>query len=185
MPILKREATLLPEDLLENEWSAEDAERPWLVVHTKPRAEKTLARRLAADGTPFFLPLYEQRPERQERVKSSFKPLFPGYVFVRANEDERIAVWSNRSVANCLRVPDQADLHGDLQRVHRLVESKAFLAPEERLQLGMSAEIVSGPLKGHRGKVVRKGRSLRFVIEVNFLQQGASVEVNSTDVRPV
>jgi hypothetical protein len=48
----------------------------------------------------------------------------------------------------------------------------------------MQAEIVSGPLTGYRGTVVRNGSNLKFVIEVDFLQRGASVEIDSAMIRP-
>ena len=51
------------------------------------------------------------------------------------------------------------------------------LAPEERLSPGTVVEIVRGPLAGLRGKVIKQGKHLRFVVEVHFLQKGARVEI--------
>lgn len=184
MPILKKDVDLLPADLFDTEFQ-HDAQHRWWVLHSRPRAEKTIARRLARDGTSFFLPLFERESRRGRRRTTSHLPLFPGYVFLRADEDERLATMMTNQVANCLAVPDQDRLHADLQRVYRLIQSRQSLAPEARLEPGMSAEIVCGPLKGHRGTVLRKGKRLRFVIEVDFLQRGASVEVESTDIRPL
>jgi transcriptional antiterminator RfaH len=82
-------------------------------------------------------------------------------------------------VARVLPVEDQQQLHGDLVRVHCLVASGAPLSPEERLQPGAMVEITDGPLVGLEGKVLRRGKRLKFIVEVQLLQRGVSVEVES------
>jgi len=39
----------------------------------------------------------------------------------------------------------------------------------------MTVEIQSGPLAGLRGKVLRSASGWRFVVTIDFIQQGASV----------
>jgi len=183
MTILAEEASIYPADLFSPDWRPPDAEALWWVLHTRSQAEKAVARRLVSARTPFFLPIYQRRYRRQRREIRSYKPLFPGYVFILANEDERHAVLTTNLIANCLPVPDQKRLGSDLREVHSLIESGVPVSPEERLQPGMSAEIVGGPLKGYRGKVIRRGAGVRLVVEVDFLQSGASVEVDTACIR--
>lgn len=95
-----------------------------------------------------------------------------------------MAFETNR-IANCIRVQDQLTMDRDLFRVHASIHSGLPLLPEERIQPGTPAEIISGPLVGHHGVVVRTGKNLTFVIEVNFLQRGASIEVDSSMIRPI
>jgi hypothetical protein len=49
----------------------------------------------------------------------------------------------------------------------------------------MEVEVVRGPLAGVRGILVRKGRHARLVVAIHLIQQAASVELDSADVRPV
>jgi transcription antitermination factor NusG len=58
------------------------------------------------------------------------------------------------------------------------------LTPEDRLQAGDWVVITSGPLEGLQGKVIRRGKHLRFFVEVEFLQRGASVEIDASMIRP-
>lgn len=185
MPVLKKEHFFHPTDLFEADWNLAEQGLKWGVLHTRPRAEKAVARWLVNDGTPFFLPLFERRYRRQRRLIRSFLPLFPGYVFLLEREDELSPVLKTNHVVSRLHVPDQQRLHSDLYRVFQLIESEARIAPEDRLEPGMPAEIISGPMKGYRGTVLRRGAGLRFVVAVDFLQRGASVEVESTDIRPL
>jgi transcriptional antiterminator RfaH len=157
----------------------------WWVLHVKPRAEKTVARLLAGKQVPFFLPLYVPHKGSHPRSSPSYLPLFPGYVFLRGGDKERLVALETNRIANCIRVEDQDLMDRDLLRIHTSIESGAALLPEERIQPGTPAEIVSGPLTGHQGVVIRSGKNLKFVIEVNFLQRGASIEVDSSMIRPL
>ncbi len=176
--------SLLPGDLFAGDRDLSSDSR-WWVLHTKPRAEKVVANLLASKTVSYYLPLYEQKKRVQRRTVTLNLPLFPGYVFLRGDAEARLAAFETNRIANCLAVQDQAGLDRDLFRIHASIQSGLPLQPEERIQPGTPAEIVSGPLAGHQGVIVRSGKKFTFVIEVNFLQRGASIEVDSSMVRPV
>jgi len=184
MPVLSSEPSLAPEDLFMSRGHMDFTAARWWVVHTRPRAEKVLARQLHRRGVSFFLPLYERSRRLQRRLVTSWLPLFPGYVFLRGTEDSRYAALETKQIVGCIHVEEQERLAEDLARIYDLIHSGAPLAPEERLGPGMAAEITSGPLAGHRGVVVRRGKSMRLVIAVDFLQRGASLEVDSASIQP-
>lgn len=190
MPVLSREPMVFPENLLDDCGVAESSlseAGPWWVLHTRPRAEKSLARLLLRQNVSYFLPVHERRRRIQRRLVCSYLPLFPGYVFLYGDDEARRIALATNLVANTLTVEDQQQLSEDLARVYGAIKSGMPLAPEERLQPGMPAEIVSGPLAGMRGRILRRQDSkiLKFVIEVQLLQRGTSVEVDSSMVRPV
>lgn len=180
MPLLELETFLSPETLFD--LPAEDAvERPdrWWVLHTRPRAEKTLARKFSDRGTSFYLPLHSREWHNRGRRFQSFLPLFPGYVFMHGDTEERIKALETNLVAHVLPVDDQIQLHADLARVHHLLTTGAPVTPEERLEPGDPVEIIKGPLSGLEGKVIKRGKNLRLVIEVQFLRRAVSAEVES------
>ncbi len=187
MPDGPPEFSTVPEDL----FSAAEEVPPssdiaWWVLHTRPRAEKELARRLRERRVSYFLPLHERRKRFQRRLVVSHLPLFPGYMFLLGDHEARWTAADTNLVVNFLDVPDQQRLTVELKQIHQLINSGAHLTPETRLQPGMSAEIISGALAGIRG-IIRQRRgstSLRFIIEVDLLHQGASVEVDSSMVQP-
>jgi transcriptional antiterminator RfaH len=53
------------------------------------------------------------------------------------------------------------------------------------LQPGALVQIIRGPLAGLEGKILRRGKRLTFVIEVHFLQRGASVEIDRWMIEPL
>jgi transcriptional antiterminator RfaH len=179
MPILPPEPYLFPEDLFVRPPPPDPESQRWWALHTRPRAEKELARRCLGRGTSFFLPVCRRQTRSRGRTFTSHVPLFPGYVFLLADEAARASVLTTNLVNRCLPVVDQRQLADELASVHRLMLSELPLAPEQRLPPGTPIEIVRGPLTGLSGKVVREGKKLKFVVEVTILRQGVCVEIDA------
>jgi transcriptional antiterminator RfaH len=184
MPVLPVETALFPENLFDDRPTLASTGRLWWVLHTRPRQEKCLARQLRQSEAPFYLPLVARRKIIRGRIVTSHNPLFGGYVFLLAHERERIAALTTGRVVHALRVADQEQLGNDLSQLHRLIESGAPVMPEERLTPGMPVEIRSGPLAGLQGTVLRTASGRRFVVQVNFIQRGASVELDDFMLAP-
>jgi transcriptional antiterminator RfaH len=174
-----------PENLFTEDRLADTLETKWWVLHTKPRAEKSLARRLFADEVSFFLPLREQTHQYRGRSKSSYLPVFPSYLFLFGGEEDRLTARMTNLVVHAIKVDDQELLAADLDRVHRLIESGLPLSTVDQLVPGSEVEITAGPLVGMRGTVVRRGGFSKVIIEVHMLQQGISVEVDETMIQPI
>src|SRR6516164_1130963 len=179
MPVLPLEPFVYPDNLLMQPFAPADPSWRWWVLHTRPRAEKTLARNLLKHQIAFFLPLFQRSQRFRGRLVTSHLPLFPGYVFLLGDNQARIQSLTTNTVAQTLHVVNGEELHMDLARVYHLMSSGAPLAPEDRLLPGTPVEITAGPLAGLEGKIIRKGKRLKFIIEVHFLQRGASVEIDS------
>jgi transcription antitermination factor NusG len=178
MPFLPPEPNTFPQELFAEENPEVRQDRQWWVLHTKPRQEKSLARQLLQSQVPFYLPLIERRSVIRGRVMQSQVPLFPGYLFLLGQRDERVTALATNRVVHALEVPDQGTLWDDLTQVHRLINTGAPITPEERLEPGAFVEISSGPLAGLKGRIIRAASGRRFVVQVNFIQRGASVLIN-------
>jgi len=177
MPILPPEPNLFPETLFEDASPAPSDGRLWRVLHTKPRQEKSLARQLRQAELPFYLPLIARRTPIRGKLVTAHLPLFGGYCFVLVNDKERIKALATKRVVRALDVPDQQRLYDDLRQVHKLINSGAPITPEGRLVPGTTVEIRTGPLMGLKGVILRTAKQRRFVVQVDFIQQGASVEL--------
>ncbi len=185
MPLLPQEPCVFPEALFADGPPVADEEQRWWALHTRPRMEKSLARKLAVAGVSFFLPVSPKRWRCRGRLMTSHLPLFPGYLFLRGDRHDEVRARMTNLVANSLFVTDQAQMCDDLARLYRLWVSGEELKPEERVQPGTAVEIVDGPLKGLEGKVLRRGNQSRLFVEVHFLQRGASVEIEDWMIRPI
>jgi transcriptional antiterminator RfaH len=147
--------------------------------------EKCLARRFLGRRLAFFLPVYARQWRHRGRLFSSQVPLFPGYIFLHGDHQTRVQALETRLIVACLAVDDQSQLHADLRRVHRLITARVPLAPEQRLRPGTPVTVTQGPLAGHDGRILRRGKRLKFVVEVRFLQRGVSVEIEEAMIQPL
>jgi transcriptional antiterminator RfaH len=175
MPLLAAEPNVFPATLMEPTPPQLPAELCWWVVHTKPRQEKSLARQLLELQIPFYLPIVQKRLRMRGRTMTSHVPLFAGYVFLLGNREQRVGALSTNRVVRTLPVADQDQLWRDLRQINQLIATGAPITPEDRLAPGVAVEIRTGPLAGLKGKILRTASGRRFVVEVDFIQQGASV----------
>jgi transcriptional antiterminator RfaH len=153
------------------------SDRLW-VLHTRPRQEKSLARQLHGNRIPFYLPCISRRLRYRDRVMTSHVPLFPGYVFLRGDNDARVAALETSRVIQAIHVIDQDRLWQDLRQINQLIATGEPITPEERLVPGSIVEIRNGPLTGLRGKILRSASGNRFVVEVDFIHKGASLIID-------
>lgn len=184
MGLLREETCLYPVNLLTD--YRPDPERAWQVIYTKARQEKALARQLAQDEVPFYLPTVERRYEIRGRRMKSHNPLFPGYVFTYVNEDERQrCFWSTKRISSIIDVIDEEQLVRDLTNIQLLIESGVPLAVEDRLETGDAVRVTRGPLMGLEGQVVRRRRNSVLLVAVSFLQQGVSLQIEDFMLEPI
>jgi hypothetical protein len=176
MPVLPPEPTVCPQDLFAAEPDPCD-DRRWWAIHTRPRAEKSLARKVRGQGVSYFLPLHRRRGTGGG--PAAHLPLFPGYMFLFGDGEARLRALETNLVARVLPVPDQRALADDLRRIHHVLTSGAPLRTEPELEPGESVQITAGPLAGLQGRVQRRGPGLRLYVEVRLLRQGVSVEIES------
>ena len=185
MPILPRQRDLFPADLFEGESVAGFAppSAAWVAFYTLARREKDLMRRLEALEITFYSPLVSRRlPSAGGRVRTSWVPLFPGYVFSLVDDDQRRAALATNTISRWLSVPDQRMLESDLRSIKRLIDTEMPLTPEARLEPGQVVRVRSGPLRGMEGTVVGRKGEQRLVVAVHFLNQGASIELEDVDL---
>lgn len=153
----------------------DSVDRRWLVIHTRPRQEKSLARYLYDCNIGFYLPLQASRVRVRKQIVYSYNPLFASYLFLFASPEDRLRALGTRRIAAALEVSDQAKLWSDLRQVHRLMGSGLSVTAENRLMPGTPVQIREGPLMGLRGVIVKSVSGRRFVVTVDFIQRGASV----------
>jgi transcriptional antiterminator RfaH len=176
--------SLNADDAVNNSFLDSDVEfrpgRDWWVFYTKARQEKALARQLAARRVPHYLPLHKKYSICRGRRLTSYVPLFPGYVFLFVDWEERAFALASNRVARTIDVPSggQSQLAEDLQQIHQVIASGVPLTPESRILPGEAVRIKSGRLAGLEGVVTKRRGESRLLVAVNYLQQGASIELD-------
>jgi transcriptional antiterminator RfaH len=184
MPILGEETSLYPANLLD-EVACEPSERQWWVLYTKARQEKAVSRDLLGFQVPFYLPLVRKTWVSRGRKISSHSPLFPGYVFLFGSDEERVRSLTTNRISRVLTIDDPGCLLHDLRQLRQLIATKAPLTVESRLMPGNRVRVRHGPLAGLEGTVLTRRGETRLLVRVNFIQKGASVEVDDFLLEPI
>ena len=179
MPILSQESDCFPDDLFENEMLLSDANLSWWCVYTLSRREKDLARKLRVLKIAHFGPMIPKRYRSPSgRLRTSYIPLFPNYLFMLGNEENRRSALTTNCISKCNQVSDGDKLLANLRQLKSIIETGIPLTPEGRLEPGNRVRVKSGHFAGYEGTVLRREGKTRFLLTVQYLNQGVSIEMD-------
>lgn len=150
--------------------------RAWFVLHVKPRTEKKTVEYLVRYGLFSHLPTYVRTTKVQRRKVRRVLPLFPGYVFTKLFPDERVKMLKTNLIVRAIPVPHPRKMIHQLRQIAHAARFAPELRPVDPCRVGDYVRVVSGPLYGTEGVVIRTGRDASLCLNVEIL--GAAVEVS-------
>lgn len=154
---------------------------PWLVLRTRSRHESSVENCLQQKQITAYLPKRREIRRWKGKKKLVEMPLFPGYVFVRPRAEQYETMRYIRGSCGLVLAGSQPATMGEneLEAVKILVDSGATLAVVHELIPGQKVKVVSGPLAGAQGELVRVKCGERLVINAQVLNTSVSVEVGA------
>jgi len=167
----------------------QNGDTQWYAVHTRSNFEARCEQELRLKGVDSYLPAFEEVHDWKDRRSKVRVPLFPSYVFARLVDtaEARIRVLRSAGVVRILGtgsaiepVPEQ-----ELDAIRRLLASGRRCLGHPGLLPGTRVEVVSGPLRGVEGTLVRVRNESRLHCSVGMLGRSVSVEIDTRDLRPV
>lgn len=168
-------------------FSNPDPQPQWYALRTRSRFEKKLMFSLSGQLIETFLPTIRTVGQWKDRVKHLEKPLFPGYLFVRCARGSReyYAALNSLGSAGFVGTFGVADPIPEQQisAFKQVLEAQMPLAIHPQRFIGREIEIISGALSGVRGILVMANQLSRIVLQVDFIQQAASLEIDTCNVR--
>lgn len=146
----------------------------WMVVYTKSRSEKVVAKRLVDEGYEVYCPTKKIRRKWSDRFKTIEEPLFRSYCFLKISERERQKIhfvpgmvrfvfWQGKPAI--LQEQDLIKLKKWLNDFdHEQIKVKTFL-PGDLLQIqsGILME-KTGILKEQKGSILKL-----FLLEIGIV----------------
>ncbi|MCI0627055.1 MAG: UpxY family transcription antiterminator [Acidobacteria bacterium] len=156
----------------------------WYALYTRHQHEKTVTQILSGRGYEVFLPLYSEIHRWKDRTKQISLPLFPCYVFLHGQVQQRFQILSTPGVYSFVgsgglpaSIPP-----AEIEAVQRLVETSLRLEPHPFLTCDDRVRVTQGPLAGIQGILIRKKNLCRLVLSVELLQKSVAVEVDASVV---
>jgi transcription antitermination factor NusG len=148
------------------------------------RHEKRLVGHCSDRQIESFLPLYQVRHRWKNRCVATVDlPLFPNYVFMRIERQQRIQVLGLPGVLSIvssgremLPISDEymASLRGGLL-AHKI-------EPHPNVEVGDRVCITTGPMAGMEGVLDRQKNELRVVLRLEMIGRSVAVEVGAEEI---
>jgi transcription antitermination factor NusG len=162
------------------------ADQRWYAAYTCANHEKRVAAELGARDVEHHLPLYSSVRRWRDRKVRLDLPLFPGYVFVRLALRDKLRVLQIPSLVHLVSFNGQPTALSDdeMEVLRRGLTDQVNAQPHPYL-VGRRVRVVSGPLAGLEGIIVRKKNRVRFVISLNLIMRSVSIELDDADIVPV
>lgn len=156
-----------------------------MVLHTKPRQEKAVARYLRAAGLFFYLPLMERVTLMRGRKLRSRVPLLPGYIFLSGDLEDAYGAVLTKRVCQIIRVSEQERLVHELQQIWEALDRGADLFRCPFAVVGARCRVAQGPFEGIEGVVSSRLGPSRLALQVRMLGGGALLEIDADLLEPV
>lgn len=159
----------------------------WFAAQVRSRHEKKVALQLNHSDLECFLPLYQANHRWQDRNVVVDLPLFPGYVFVRAQREDRLRVVRIAGVVNLVGIHGQPTPieEREIDTLRQFVLHDGRVQPHPYLSIGRRVRVQSGPLADTEGILTRRKGRCRLVVSIHLIERSVAVEVDAGDVFPI
>jgi len=160
---------------------------PWCAIYTRHQHEKTIAQSLSTKGLEVFLPLYNATRRWKDRTVHLSLPLFPCYLFLRGMQERKLEVVTTPGIISILSINGETAVvpENEIESIRKAIEWGNRVEPHPFLRRGDKVRVISGPLQGLEGILVRKKNLYRLVLSVEILKRSAAVEVDVSAVERV
>ncbi len=142
----------------------------WFALFTKPRQEFKAEGQLKIIGINSYLPVVNKVKQWSDRKKKISEPVLRSYIFIQANEAERLTALEQTSIIRCLSEHRRPAVipEWQIENLKRMLDYKAEYFVYEGLVSGTKVEIKEGPFAGVIG-IVRsgtEGKTLAVTVEL-------------------
>jgi len=160
----------------------------WYAGYTKCNHERIVKKILQEKGINTFLPEIIVPGRRKNRRILVKRPLFRNYVFIQidALQENWIKVFRTPGLARIcgngrpMPIPNE-----DIDSIKIFVRSDRNIFPLPYLQVGARVQVISGPLSGAIGILVREDhRKRRLSVSLELMGQSVVVSLFDDEVRP-
>lgn len=156
----------------------------WFVLYTHSKCEFKVADSLLQMQIDYFLPTRKVLRKWSDRQKEIDSPLFPGYIFIHADESERLKSIELKQVAKCLSdfgkpaiVPEW-----QIKTLEKMLNEKARFDIIEGIIKGKEVEISSGVFAGYKGIVLNAENKNQIAVSIELLNRSIILHVKEDKI---
>lgn len=155
-------------------------ERKWHVFYLRPRTESLVCRTLTNLNYEVFCPMIQSIRIWKNRQKKKIRfPLFPNYLFVYTYAHELYFIKRLPQVVSYVTFEGKPATisEKEIEGIRRMLGLGRAITIETKFSKGEHVRIVSGPLKGHEGMLVKQRSKSRFVIQLKAINHSLLIDI--------
>lgn len=156
----------------------------WFALYTKPRSEFRAAEQLQRSGMQFYLPVVNKIKQWSDRKKKIREPLLRGYIFIFADEAERLMALEQQAVVRCIFDNGKPAVIPDCQieNLKKFLEYNTEFFVKDGIVPGKQVIIKSGPFKGITGTIKEFNNKRTLVISINLLKRSVMAHLPDSSI---
>lgn len=147
--------------------------KAWFALYTKPRSEFKAAEQIEEIGVEYYLPTITRIRQWSDRKKKITEPLLRGYIFIFADERERVISLETQSVVKCIfdggrpaRIPQW-----QIDNLRTMLATRSEFFVQEGLTRGTKVRITDGPFIGVIGIVQDTVNGKEIAVSIDLLNR--------------
>ena len=147
-------------------------EKLWYAIYVRSKHEKTVHSALLNKGIESSLPLKTVIRQWSDRKKKVQLPMFRGYVFVKINLNiDKLNVLQTPGIVKFIHFNNQIPSIPKEQIfwLDTLLSSKSEINYETQYLTGNEVEVIAGPFKGLKGKVIKRKSVFRVILWIDII----------------
>lgn len=171
--------------LLSSKDQRNSGRREWYIFYLRPRTEKVVCRTLTNLGYEVFCPVIQKIKTWKNRQRKKIRlPLFPNYMFVYTYPHELYTIRTFPQVVTYVSFAGKPSTlsNEEVEGIRRMLELGKSVCLLSEYSKGERVRIISGPLKGHEGILVRQRNRSRFGIRLKAINHSVFIDISHSDL---
>jgi transcription antitermination factor NusG len=157
-----------------NQKRTEDTgEKYWYALYTRSRSENKAAEQLNNEGINYYLPVVTKWKKWSDRRKKITEPLLKGYIFIYADEKERMLSLAKNAIVRCVfdmgrpaRIPDW-----QINNLKKMLSKETDFLIKDGLLPGIKVKIKEGPFDGVIGIIQESDNGNTIAVSIDLLKR--------------
>lgn len=158
----------------------------WFVIYTRSRFEKKVAEDLSEMKFEFYLPTMKTLRQWSDRKKKIEIPVFRSYVFIRTTFSRIKSLVLPLGAVKIVSFEGIPAIVPDIQIQNLKIlfgTHEKFEITVQNFDIGDPVEVITGPLRGIKGKFTDYAGKKYIMLEVDVLKQSLIVSINPIFIR--
>ncbi len=156
----------------------------WFALYTKPRQEFKAALQIESVSVECYLPTFSSVKKWKDRKKKVTEPLFRGYIFIYADENERLRAVSQKSIVRTIFFNGSPSIipEWQIENLKKILSETPDVFISNKIEIGSKVKITDGPFKDITGIVKEEQEDKWLAVSVDLIKCSVMVRLPKESV---